>query len=388
MTGSVVRGFTLALLLGSSFGAIAPAQGASPALCTLKFKRTDYPTGTNPQSIVVGDFNKDGNLDFAHVDYNGGGSGSVTVFLGNGDGTFQGGVAYPAGNGPDALAVGDVNGDGNLDLVVGDDTGASVSVLLGNGDGTFATRQTYGAGGFPHWVALADFNGDGKLDIAVTNEGDNDVGVLLNNGDGTFGAMKTFPTALEPYSVAAADFDHDGRIDLAVTGYYANVVSILKGNGDGTFKSHVDIATGTAPAVIVAHDFNGDGATDLATANYNNGQAGSVSILLGNGDGTFQTHKEYQAGTGPDGLAIGRFNGDKFDDLAVANLIGGTMSILPGNGDGTFGANVDFPTDEYPLGIAAGRFHGNKKGNEDVIVTNDLSAAASFFFNKRLHACR
>lgn len=388
MTRSAVRRFTLALLLGASFGSTALAQSASPALCTLKFTRTDYPTGVNPQSIVVGDFNKDGNLDFAQVNYNGGSSGSVNVFLGNGDGTFQSGVTYPAGNGPDALAVGDVNGDGNPDLVVGDDTGAAVSVLIGKGDGTFPTLQKYTAGEFPHWVALADFNGDGKPDIAVTNEGDNNVGVLLNNGDGTFGAMKTFATAVEPYSVAAADFNHDGKIDLAVTGYYASVVSILKGRGDGTFKTHVDISTGTAPAVVVVADFNGDGNRDLATANYNNGQTGSVSVLLGNGDATFQTHEDYQAGTGPDGLAVGKFNGDRFDDLAVANLIGGTMSILPGNGDGTFGANVDFPTDEYPLGIAAGRFHGNKKPNEDVIVTNDLSTTANFFFNKRLRRCR
>jgi hypothetical protein len=374
MSRVVWNGLLSALLVGT-------AAHAAP-VCKLKFKSSDITTGTNPQSIVTGDFNHDGKLDFAQVNYSGGGAGSVNVFLGNGDGTFQPKVNYPVGSGPDALAVADVNGDGKLDLVTGNDTGADVSVLLGNGDGTFEAQQKYNAGSFPHWVTLADLNGDGAPDIAVTNEGGNTVGVLLNNGDGTFGTMKPFATAAEPYSVAAGDFRHDGKIDLAVTGYYDSVISILLGKGDGTFKSHVDIPTGTAPAVITAYDFNGDHKLDLATVNYNNGQTGSVSILLGKGDGTFGAHTDYPTGTGPDGLALGRFNGDKNIDLAVADLLGGTMSILPGNGDGTFDAPVNFMTEDYPLGTAAGNFHKNKKYQEDVIVTNDLSAAATFFLNK------
>ncbi len=359
----------------------ATAQDA-PKTCKLKFKASQLTTGKDPQTIVTGDFNKDGKLDFAQVDYNNGGAGSVAVWLGNGDGTFQAPVTYSVGSGPDALAVGDVNGDGKLDLVAGNDTSASVSVLLGNGDGTFQTQQRYGAGSFPHWVALADVIGDKAPDIVVVNEGDNTVGVLLNNGDGTFGAMTTFATNQEPYSVAAADFNHDGKIDLAVTGYYSSVISILLGNGDGTFKTHVDYNTGTAPAVVMAYDFNGDKKLDLATVDYNNGETGSVSILLGNGDGTFGAFADYTTGTGPDGLAIGRFNGDKFADLAVANLIGNTMSILPGNGDGTFGAPVSFDTPEYPLGIAAGQFKSKNKNEQDLVVTSDLATAATVFLNK------
>jgi hypothetical protein len=373
---------TVSVLAALSVDSGSVAAPGAPAACTLKFKAATYKTGANPQIIVVGDFNGDGNLDFAQVNYSGGGAGSVGVFLGKGDGTFQKPATYAVGRGPDALAVADVNGDGVLDLVAGNDTDNNVSVLIGNGDGTFKTHVDYPAGSFPHWVALADFNGDGAPDIVVTNEGDSDVGVLLNNGDGTFGPMNTFPAGSEPYSVAAADFNHDGKIDLAVTGYFSSIVSILLGNGDGTFQTHVDYPTGTAPAVVVASDFNGDHKLDLATVNYNNGETGSVSILLGDGKGKFGAHTDYETGAGPDGLAIGNFNGDKFADLAVANLIGGSMSVLPGNGDGTFGAHVDFPTDQFPLGIAAGQFHGKSKTKEDIIVTDDLSADAIAFLNK------
>jgi hypothetical protein len=359
----------------------AMAQDA-PKTCKLKFKVNQLTSGNNPQTIVTGDFNKDGKLDFAQVNYSGGGAGSVGVWLGNGDGTFQKPVTYAVGNGPDALAVGDVNGDGKLDLVTGNDTGASVSVLLGNGDGTFQAQQKYTAGSFPHWVTLADVNGDKAADIVVVNEGADNVGVLLNNGDGTFGAMKTFATNQEPYSVAAGDFNHDGKIDLAVTGYLNGFVSVLLGKGDGTFQTHVDYPTGTAPAVVMAYDFNRDKKLDLATVDYNNGQTGSVSILLGKGDGTFGTYTDFATGAGPDGLAIGRFNDDKFADLAVANLIGNSMSILPGNGDGTFGAPVSFDTPEYPLGMAAGQFKSKKKNEQDLIVTDDLAATATVFLNK------
>jgi hypothetical protein len=369
--------------LFGSLGAGLLLLTAAAAAQTLSFAPpVSVPTGKSPTFAATGDFNKDGKLDFAQVNYSGGSAGSVDVWLGNGDGTFQAAKSYTVGAGPDALAVGDVNGDGKLDLVTGNDTGASVSVLLGNGDGTFQTAQKYTAGSFPHWVALADVNGDKALDIIVVNEGANNVGVLLNNGKGVFGTMTTFPTDEEPYSVAAGDFNHDGKIDLAVTGYYNSDISVLLGNGDGTFQNYVDYATGTAPAVVLAYDFNRDGKLDLATVNYNNGQTGSVSILLGNGDGTFGTHTDFTTGTGPDGLAIGRFNGDKFVDLAVADLIGNTMSILPGNGDGTFGAPVNFDTPEYPLGIAAGQFKSKNKNEQDLIVTADLAKSATVFLNK------
>jgi len=369
---------------------IAPAGATSPTMyaCTLKFKSSNLPTGTNPQTVVVGDFNNDGNLDFAQVNYSGGGTGSVSVFLGEGNGKFSPPVQYATGAGPDALATGDLNGDGNLDLVVGNDTGASVSVLIGNGDGTFQPHQDYPVGDYPHSVALADFGGSKNLDIAVSNEGNDNVGVLLNNGDGTFGSMKTHPTDREPNVIAAGDFNQDGKADIAVSADDNSDVSILLGMGHGKFQTHVDYPTGSDPQGVAIGDFNGDGKLDLAVANYNNGETGSASILLGNGDGTFQAHTDYAAGEGPDGIAVGDFNGDGKLDLAVANLLGGNLSILRGRGDGRFEKHVDFGTGLEPIAVAVGQFRRKGSTFQDIIVTNDSSASVSFFLNKAVNGCK
>ena len=393
--------FAPLILLGASLTVFVPAQSMADPLrapaftppssltaCKLKFKHASLPTGTDPQTIVVGDFNNDGILDFAQVNYNGGAIGSVSVFLGKGRGKFAPPVQYATGPGPDALAAGDVNGDGNLDLVVGDDTGAAVSVLIGNGNGTFQPHQDYAAGAYPHSVALADFDGDKNLDIAVANEGDANVGVLLNNGDGTFGGMQTHPTDQEPNVIAVSDFNQDGKPDIAVTADYNSDVSILLGRGHGRFKTHVDYATGADPQGVAIGDFNGDGQPDLAVANYNNGQTGSASILLGNADGTFQAHTDFTAGVGPDGIAVGDFNGDGKLDLAVANLLGGNLSVLPGFGNGRFGKKVDFATGVEPIAVAVGEFQRNKAAFQDIIVTNDSSAAVTFFLNKSAQGCK
>jgi len=377
MARSLLRGLALILLGGVSAG----AHPSFPA-CTLKFKGKDYPTGVLPQSVAVADFNKDGKSDFALINNAGGGPGSLVVYLGKGDGTFAGGIVYPTGAGPDALAAADVNHDGSSDLIAANEFGSSVSVLLGKGDGTFQPPASYATGGYPHGLALADLNGDGKPDIAVANEGDNDVGILLNSGDGTFGAMKTFATGKEPWSVAAGDFNHDGKIDLALTSYKESIVSILLGNGDGTVRKHIDYATGTEPVAIVTGDFNGDRKIDLAMADYSDAGTGSVSILLGHSDGSFGTHTDYQAGAGPVGLAVVSVSLDKFADLAVTNEAGNTLSILPGNGDGTFGPQITFTTPNGPFGVAAGRFHGNGANKQDIVVTDDFNTTATVFLNK------
>jgi len=283
-----------------------------------------YAVGQNPRDIAIADFNGDGKLDLAVANVN---SNTVSVLLGNGDGTFQPQVQYPTGTGAWGVAAADVNGDGKLDLLITNSGDTTVSLLLGNGDGTFQPHVDYQAGQGPTSLAVGDFNRDGKLDLAVADFGSSDtVAVLLGNGDGTFSTPTTYPTGSAPRFVAAVDFNGDGKLDLAVANQGDTTISILLGNGDGTFQPQVTYATSAGPTSVVVGDFNGDGKLDLATPGFGSGT--SVSVLLGNGDGTFQPHMDFTAGQGPYQLAIGDFNEDGRLDLAAADQNSNTVSVL------------------------------------------------------------
>jgi len=251
--------------------------------------RRDFEVGRSPQSIAIGDFNGDGVPDMAVANF--GDSefpGDVSVLLGSADGTLEAARSFRAGRRPRSIAVGDFNGDGIQDLAVADGESNDVSVLLGNGDGSFQTAMNFAIGSFQVFVAVGDFNGDGVQDLAVAKIGSDEfpgsVSVLLGNGDGTFQMARDFDAGIGPVSIAVADFNGDGVQDLAVAnagGYVVppGSVSVLLGNGDGTFQMARDFDAGTHPRAIVVGHFNRDGALDLAVAN-----AGSndVSVLLGN----------------------------------------------------------------------------------------------------------
>jgi 6-phosphogluconolactonase (cycloisomerase 2 family) len=327
-----------------------------------------------PNYVFVGDFNRDGKLDLAVATGGNAGPGHVSIALGNGDGTFRNEMQFPTGTKPYSATVGDFNGDGKPDLAVANYLDNTVSVLLGNGTGTFQTQQTFATGGHPDSITADDFNGDGKLDLAVSNLSDSTVSVLLGNGDGTFQTQLPFNANSAPYFIAAGDFNGDGVLDLVVTNTVgANPLSVLLGNGDGTFQAPLS-TPGNTPLDLAVADVDGDGKLDVITTNTLLNQ---VSVFLGNGDGTFKGAQTFSTGVQPESLTIADFDGDGKLDLAVfdalPNAPPSSVSILLGNGDGTFQSNKDYP---LALGngdsIAVGDFNGD--GRMDLAIgTNTIS---------------
>jgi hypothetical protein len=347
----------------------------------------DYSAGTQPYSVAVGDFNGDGNLDLAAANF---GSNTVSILLGEGNGMFQAPISYAAGAFPSSVAVGDFNGDGFLDLAVTDTNDfqgdGGVSVLLGNGDGTFQNAVNYAASpGYPYFVAVADLNNDGNLDLAVANHG-GDLAVYLGNGDGTFQAGENYVAGENPQSVAIGDFNGDGVLDLAVTNVEDddpqrstlsyNVVSIFIGNGNGTFQPAVNYAAGTGPAVVAVGDFNADGILDLAVADR---LGTTISVLLGNGDGTFQAATSLATGLNPVGLTVGDVNGDGKADLVVCALSSKAVDVFLGNGDGTFQTALAYAAGSEPRIVAIGDL---SPGNAPDLAVADVAGGVDVLLNR------
>jgi hypothetical protein len=329
----------------------------------------DYPTGFGPYGLAIADFNQDSRPDLAVAAT---GSNAVSILLGNGDGTFQPQQEYPTANYDLGIAVGDFTGNGVPDLVTSNFgyVSNSISVLLGTGAGAFQPHVDYAAGSLPESTVSADFNGDGKLDLAVASY-ESGVSILLGNGDGTFQPAVSYATGAYPLWIAAADFNQDGKQDLVVPNSGANTVSILLGNGDGTFQPHVDYPVGIDPNAVAVGDFNGDGKPDLAVSNAACGflvstcPRGTVSILLGNGDGTFQPSVQYLVGLSPVGLAAADLNGDGAADVAVANTYSNSVSVL-----------LNLPViSVFPNTVAFGNEPLHHKSNAQTITIGNPSGA-------------
>ena len=331
-----------------------------------------YPVGEIPWSVAVADFNGDGHPDVVAAnlaEYPAEPGQGVSVLLGNGDGTLGPETRYATGRNPYAVTVGDFRGIGEYDLAVANYFNGTVSVLLGNGDGTFQKSTDYDVGSLPRAVAVGDFTGSGVADLVAANYIDGTVSVLMGNGDGTFQPTRTIPVGGSPAAVTVADLNGDGLGDLVVTDDSAARVEVLMSNGDGTFQPPVSFAVGTTPRAVAAADLNGDGIPDLIVANQD---SGNISVLLGNGDGTFQPAVSYAVGSGPISIAVADFNGDGAPDLAVANLYDspGTVSVLLGNGDGTFQSALSFNAGSYTAAVAVGDFNGD--GRPDLAVAEGL----------------
>ncbi|MGA2354830.1 MAG: FG-GAP-like repeat-containing protein [Terriglobales bacterium] len=361
-------------------------------------------SGTVAQ-IATADLNDDGNLDIVEA---GGGTGvGITVMLGTSHGAFGSPISTAVGcgqanrGGVNAIALGDVTGDGKVDVVAtmtnsgGGCPNNEVAVLAGLGTGKFKAPALYSTGVTVQSgpVALADLRGGGKLDI-VTSNADGSLSVLLNNGKGIYGAANviTGASGSDAGNIVVGDFNHDGKLDLAITNYSGTAVNVLLGNGDGSFQPPILTPSPINPVGLTAGDFNNDGKLDLALTSWNNN--GSLQIFSGNGDGTFTLGTLYKfnawvecypsGGTNPYWLSAGDLNQDGKLDLAIAVTYTqcgteysgeqdwGAALVYTGNGDGTFNLEPGpFLGGVDNSGIVLGDF--NRDGMLDMAVAGNAA---------------
>jgi choice-of-anchor C domain-containing protein len=368
------------LVVGSAAGgaAIPPhVAGGVPPVAVSFASPTSYAVGAQPKSVAVGDLNGDGRLDLVTANSN---TGYVSVLLGNGDGSLQAERRFAAAD-PYTVVICDVNRDGKPDLVASDPDYDRVLVLLGNGDGSFQPQTTSDAGVDPRSIAVADLNGDGRLDAVTPNSGSDDVSVLLGNGDGSFQPQTRLDVGAFPMSVAIGDLNGDGRPDLAVANSRSGDVSLLFGNGDGTFQPQTRLAVANYPWSVAIGDLNGDGLPDLVVSTGGSGppNTGAVAVLLGNGDGSFRPEGSYPTGSYTSWVAIGDLNGDGRPDIVTANEGSSDVTVLVGNGDGSFQPQRRFAVGTYTYSVAIGDLNGD--GRPDLAAADHYEPYVSVLLN-------
>lgn len=324
--------------------------------------------GDDPRCAVVGDFNGDGKMDFATANQ---GDGNVSILLAQAGGGFVKANNSPlkVGAAPRCLAVGDFNGDKNLDLAVGNSGANSVSILLGNGTGQFAPAPAspVKVGTRPMSVAVSDFDGNGKADLAVVNNTADNVSVLLGDGAGGFTEAPGSPLSVSktPFFVTAGDVNSDGAADLVVASSGANCVSVLLGQGGGRFGNKTDFATGTSARSVAIADLDGDTKADLAVVNTG---ANSVSLLQGKGEGKFAPKVDFPVGKSPRSLVAGDFNKDGKLDLAVTCYGDNKVFVFLGDGTGAFATDAALAVGSEPSWLVRADLNGD--ANPDLLVVN------------------
>jgi hypothetical protein len=299
--------------------------------------------------------------------------------------SFAGPKNYKTAKDPLSVGLGDLNGDGRLDIATANYTSpATVSVLLNRGDGRFLAQRVYRTRGEEgSSVAIGDLNGDGKPDLAAASHKTNAVAVLVNRGQAPFAYLGDFQTGRGPAEVGIGDLNGDGKSDLVTANDDGNSVTVLLNHGDGSFAPRRDYRTGSesTPGSLVVTDLNGDRTLDLATANF----ADTVSVFLNNGDGTFRPRRDNRAGSGPRSIAVGYLNRDRKPDLVTANTNTGdggrvdSVSVLLNRGDGSFGPKVDYriPGVDRELGfdsVAVADLNGDAK--PDLVIGNDPTGSS------------
>jgi hypothetical protein len=349
--------------------------------------QTTYPTGigSGPIAVAIGDLNNDSRLDIVvanNAGYN------IGIFLAYDNDTFSSVITYPTGNNswPSSIAVDDFNNDNRLDIVVANVETDNIGVFIGYGDGTFLAMITYSTGSRsnPVLVVAGDFNNDGRLDVAVALAATDNIGVLFGNGNGKFSNQTTFPTGSgsDPCSLAIGDFNNDNQLDIAIANLGSNSFGVLLGCGNGTFFSQLNyfIGDGSQPLSIAVGDFNNDSRLDIIVAN---SETSNVGVFLGYVSESFLNAPAYSTGfsSQPTSIAVGDFDNDTRLDVVVANNGTDNVMVLFGSGYGTFISQTTYSTgnDSHPCWVAVGDF--NNDSRLDIVVANSGTNNVGIFLS-------
>jgi len=339
-----------------------------------------YKVGKNPTTITAIDINQDAVTDLMTTNVS---SNTLSILIGNGDGSFHDQVQLHVCQEPRSLATGFFNADASPDIVLACAGGDQIAVLFGRGDGKFTEGPQYPVHRTPVSIASDDLNGDRVADLVVALRNDK-IKVFLGQGNGEFRHGAQYEYGDTPTSVALSDLNADGKIDLVVTngGPMSNAVSIWIGNGDGTFQSPTDYRSGRRPLGVSFADFNNDHIRDLLVIN---GERDSFSTFLGNGNATFQAGRDSGANAGPNYGLARDFNGDHRVDVAIVNLQSSDLSILFGRGDGTF----EYPPRNYrtkagPFAIALYRVTSGEVEEPGLVTADNGDGTVSIFLHRGL----
>jgi hypothetical protein len=327
------------------------------------------------QEIAAGDLDGDGDLDLVATGYAPGGT--VSVALNNGAGSFTGGAAVSIGQSTRAVALADVDNDGDLDLLATDSSGNAVAVRLNDGTGTFGSTQSVAVPNSPFDLALGDLDGDGDLDLVAVGFGGS-VSIHLNNGTGSFGRGQSLPIAAGGSCVAVADLDGDGDLDFVTGSVASSDCPVFYNNGSGTFVAGQPVALASSAYEVALADLDADGDADLVVAQSN---SSTVTLFANSGGGTFGPGQSLPIGPygTPSGVVVGDVNGDNRPDLLVQESYN-TVAVLLNAGAGSFVAAPSVSVGQGPRRLVLADMDGDH--DLDLLTANQVDNTVGVRFNQ------